>query len=64
MTSNQRIAIVFGVVAVVMAFPSMWESHQMNQCVSFRYKKGLEFREGKGIDPGVSQFAAVRECRS
>ena len=55
--------LVLSVIAVFMVAPISWESHQMNQCVSFQYKKNLGYREGKGIDPGVSQYAALRNCR-
>jgi len=55
--------LVLSVIAVFMVAPISWESHQMNQCVSFQYKKGLELRKEKGIDPGVSKYVAVRDCR-
>ena len=56
---GELIAIVFGAIAVVHAFPFAWESHEINRCVDYR----REHLQASGLSQNRIHAKAVNYCQ-
>ena len=56
---GELIAIIFGSIAVVHAFPFAWESHQINRCVDYQ----REYLRESGLPENSIHKKAVNYCQ-